>query len=306
MSSEHIFITLLISVVAFLLYQKRQQHERIKETLRVLEEITAGNENCRIHVGAKEPLAPLIFKINQLVDAYQKDKIKIYRSEQVRKQMLSNLAHDVRTPLTSVLGYLDALCQGIAEEEAEEYLHIAKNKADAMKEYLDELFTMAQIDANEMILLSEPIDLFELLRSELISWAPKLHREKITLEIGIPDDECFVTGDQHAITRIFNNLLQNAYRYGSSKRFMGVAAWSDDDSAYFEVWDKGPGLSPEELSRVFTRLYKSDASRSAKGHGLGLAIAKELVQKMKGKIIMESEQNIKTSVRVCLPKSKKK
>ncbi|KNF09039.1 sensor signal transduction histidine kinase [Gottschalkia purinilytica] len=300
------FIIILIIVIVFFLYREWKYRCRIRETLRTLEDIISGNENFKIHVGAKEPIAPLIFKINQLVDSYQNDKINAFQAEQARKRMLSNLSHDVRTPLTSVLGYLDALCEGMAGQEADEYLHIAKDKAYALKEYIDELFTIAQIDADELQFNMENIDLFELLRSELIGWIPQLQKENITMEIEIPDEECFVMGDQHALTRIFSNLLQNALRYGKCNHFIGVSAWSDDSCVYFEVWDKGPGLSKDEILRVFERLYKGDSSRSTKGHGLGLTIAKELVQKMNGKISMESTPYIKTFVRVSLPKSKKK
>ncbi len=306
MSREYIWFIILSIVFAYFLNRQRQNSRRIQDILRVLDDIIAGNENLRIHVGAKEPIAPLVFKINQLVDSYQKDKIKLAQTERARKQMLSNLSHDLRTPLTSVLGYLDALCEGIAGAEAEEYLQIAKNKAYALKEYIDGLFAMAQIEADEIQLNLEPIDLFELLRSELIGWVPKLQKEKITLEVQIPDEECFVIGDQHAIIRVFGNLLQNALRYGRENNFLGVSAWADDTGAHFEVWDQGPGLSAYEISKVFDRLYKSDSSRSRPGHGLGLTIAKELVQKMKGKISMESTPYLKTCVRVSLHKSKKK
>lgn len=307
MSNESIwFVIILIVVVSFFLERERKHRNRIQETSQILEDIVDGNDNRRIHVGAKDPMAPLIFKINQLVELYQNDKIKSLRTEQARKQLLSNLSHDVRTPLTSLLGYLDALFDGTAGEEANEYLLIAKNKAYTLKEYVDDLFTMAQIDADEIKLVIEPIDLLELLRSELIGWLPRLQKENITLDLQIPDDEYFIKGDGNSLVRIFNNLLQNAFRYGGSYGVIGVSAWEEENDVYFEVWDQGPGLSHEEIARVFDRLYKGDSSRTTKGHGLGLAIARELVQKMNGTIYMESTPYEKTFVRVSLPKSKQK
>lgn len=307
MNSMNIWvIIILILIIAFFIYREYKYRYRIKEALNLLEDIIDGNDKLRIHVNPNEPIAPLIFKINELVDSYQKDKVKAFRIEQSRKRLLSNLSHDVRTPLASVLGYLDALCQGMAGEETEEYLHIAQGKAYALKEYIDELFTIAQIDANELQLNFESIDLFELLRSELIGWMPQFQKESIELQVQIPDEEYFVMGDSRALTRVFNNLMQNALRYGGGRHFVGVNAWADENNVYFEVWDKGAGISKDEISKVFERLYKGDSSRSTKGHGLGLAIAKELVQKMKGTILMESSPYIKTFVRVSLPKSKKK
>lgn len=299
-------ISILIMIFVFFTYREWKYRRRIREISDTLEEIIAGNENLKIHVGYKDPIAPLVFKINRLVDFYENDKVKSFKRERARRQMLSNLSHDVRTPLTSVLGYLDALCGNMAGEEADEYLNIAKNKAYELKEYIDELFTVARIDADEIQLVFEPIDLFEFLRSELIGWVPELQQKNITLEVEIPDEECFITADQHALIRVFNNLLQNALRYGGCNQFIGVCAWADDAYAFFQVWDKGPGLSKDEISRVFERLYKGDSSRSMKGHGLGLAIAKELVQKMNGTIFMESTPHTKTFVQVSLPKSKRK
>ena len=301
-----ILIIGLVAVVAFTIYREKNYRSNTKYILKVLEEIIAGNENLKIYVGNKDPIAPLVFKINELISSYEKDRVKAFREEQARKQMLSNLSHDVRTPLTSVLGYLDALCSGMAGEESEEYLHIAKNKAYELKDYIDELFTVVQIDANELQLTFKQVDLFELLRRESIGWIPLLKKEDITLEVEIPDEESFVTIDEHGVIRIFNNLIQNALRYGGSSKYIGIFAWKDNSNVYFKVIDKGPGLSEEEISRAFKRLYRKDSSRSTKGHGLGLTITKELVEKMNGEISMESVPYTKTYVQVSLPKSKKK
>jgi Signal transduction histidine kinase len=306
MSKDIIFIILVAAVICFFVYREYKYRCRLKEALIVLDDIISGNDNRRIYVGDREPIAPLIFKVNQLVDTYQKDKVSLYRTEQARRQMLSNMSHDVRTPLTSVLGYLDALCSGMAGDEEKEYLHIARDKAYALKEYIDELFTMSRIDADEIQIASEPIDMFELLRSTLIGWMPVLQKENIALKVEIPDEECYVMGDQHAMIRVFNNLIQNAVRYGGNSHILGVAAGYDEAHCYFEVWDNGPGVSKEEIPKVFERLYKCDSSRSTRGHGLGLTIARELVQKMNGTIGMESIPHVKTSVRVFLPKIKKK
>ncbi|MGG3624922.1 HAMP domain-containing sensor histidine kinase [Bacillus gobiensis] len=303
-SMSYWLLSVLVIALIFFICRERKYRKRIQETHSILEEIVAGNENRRIHVDEKELIAPLVFQINQLVDSYQTDKVKAYRSEQARKRMLSSLSHDVRTPLTSVLGYLDALEGGLAGEEAGEYMHIARNKAYALKEYLDELFVIAQIDADEWKPSSESFDLFELLRSALIGWMPEFQKKDIMVDVQIPDSECFIIGDPHAISRVFNNLLQNALRYGGDT-YVGFNAWDDEHSIHFEVWDKGPGLSPGQLSKVFDRLYKADSSRSSKGHGLGLAIAKELVQKMNGTIVMESDPFRKTAVLVSLPKVRK-
>lgn len=300
------YIMILGVFFIFYFYRQYQYRRRIQEMVKILDDMMNGNENRKLYINPKEPIAPLILKINQLINSYQNNQIKSMRKEHARKQLLTHLSHDVRTPLTSVLGYIDALCSGIAGEEADEYLQIVKNKAYALKEYIDELFTIARIDAEEIQLVLESTDLFELLRSELIGWIPRLHTEEIDLEVQIPDDECFVMVDPHAIIRIFNNLLQNAVRYGGANQFVGVSAWSDSSFVNFEVWDQGPGLSADEISRVFDRLYKGDSSRSTKGHGLGLAIAKELVEKMNGNIVMESTPFTKTLVRVSLPKSKEK
>lgn len=293
-------IIILILFSLTLIYRELKNYFLIKKTVSVLEDIITGNENRRIHVGANERFAPLIFKINQLVDIYQKDKIKIYKAEQARKQLLSNLSHDLRTPLTSILGYIDALCDGIADEETDEYLNIVKGKAYSLKDCIDQLFTIAQLDANEIQFDFQQVDIYELLRSELIGWIPVLEKENKNINVNIPDEECFVNLDKQAVIRVFNNLFQNACRYGGET--IGVSAWENNSNVYFEVCDNGIGIPKEEISKVFNRLYKSDSTRTTKGHGLGLTIAKELSKKMNGNIFIESKPNTKTSIRVSFKK----
>ncbi|QVK18504.1 hypothetical protein KHQ81_01955 [Mycoplasmatota bacterium] len=155
-------IILLIFIVLILLYfinRERKQRILIKNTLVSLEEILEGNKNLKILVGKNELVAPLIFKINQLVESYQIDQIEMKKTIQDRKELMSNLSHDVRTPLTSILGYLDAICDGIAGDETLEYIHIVKDKAYALKDYIDELFMIAQLDANEIQFKIEQIDI---------------------------------------------------------------------------------------------------------------------------------------------------
>ncbi|SHF03706.1 His Kinase A (phospho-acceptor) domain-containing protein [Seinonella peptonophila] len=301
-----LFIYIAFPIITlFFLYREWRLRLQIQHIAQIVDEIIAGNEGRRIFVRDKTRLAPLVFRVNRLVETFQADKIRALRADKARKQMLTSLSHDVRTPLTSILGYLDALSDGTVGLETKEYIQIVRNKAYSLQQFIDELFMIAQIDANELNLTIEPIDLFELLRNELIGWIPRFKQKRFAVEIQIPDDEPIILGDSHALLRVIDNLLQNATRYGERK--IGLIAWIEEEQVIFEIWNDGMGLSSYEVEFVFDRLHKGrDSARSERGYGLGLAIAKELLEKMNGSIQMVSKPQHKTTVRVSFPLSKKK
>jgi signal transduction histidine kinase len=296
---------LLLSCFIYLIVREKNYRENIEKADKILDEIIKTQNEIKILVDEKNPLAPLFFKINKLIEKDKEEIIKANKNEKIRKQMLTDLSHDVRTPLASVLGYLDALNSGIAGSEKEEYLHIIYKKAYSLKEYIDELFLISQLDSNDLIIDFKKLDLFELLRVELLNWYPIFQKDNIKVEVDIPDIECNISGNEHYISRVFNNLIQNALRYGMENNYIGIKAYMNNDTAFFEISDKGKGFNDDEKNKVFTRLYKRD-NQNKSGNGLGLFITKELISRMKGKIELNSIPYEKTSFTVSLPLCKNK
>ena len=216
---------------------------------------------------------------------------------------MTSLSHDVKTPLASLVGYLEAIESGLVEgAEKDEYIHVAFEKANRLKEFVATLFEWVKLDAGEQIYHFSVFDINELTRNVVAEWVPILESADMEYNIDIPEKECPVRADLNAYTRILNNLLQNVLTHsGADHLTLGI-----EDEAHrvkIMVADNGRGISSSDLPHIFERMYQCDRSRSAQGNGLGLSIAKELVNAHKGTITATSVPGTETTFTVLLPKA---
>jgi signal transduction histidine kinase len=225
---------------------------------------------------------------NELIRSYQAKLIQQKRTEQANKELMTSLSHDVRTPLTSLLGYLDALESDILDnDEKIKYIRTSRKKAYDLKELVDNLFELFKIGSREILFSPEVKDINELLRENIIEWGPVFEQNKISLKVDIPEDEYNVNIDENAFNRIISNLLQNAVQYtGDCIEFKTLKS-----DSYVEIYmkDNGNGIDEDSIRFVFDRLYKCDKSRSKRGSGLGLSIVKEFMDMHNGKIDVKSK-----------------
>ncbi|WP_163855285.1 sensor histidine kinase [Paenibacillus elgii] len=279
---------------------------RLKAMATALRRTTQGNTNTRLLANDDRHFDEVIFSINELIEQLAKVHVRTIRSEAARKSLLSNISHDIRTPLTSIIGYADALKDDIAasSEEKERYLDILSGKAVALKELIDEIFELAKLDADEMPLKPETLDFAEIVREAVIGFLPELKKVGIELKASIPEEACSVVADRVSMLRIVSNLIKNAVEHGKDGKVLGIELAEAADKYRLLVWDRGSGISPEDLPRVFERMYRTDRARnpSAQGSGLGLAIAKALAEKHSGTLWAESEPGVKTTFGFVIPK----
>lgn len=292
--------TFLVVLVFFIGYHIYLRH-RIKDIVNTLEQVLCGNEALHLFTHSFDPTKSLSIQINRLMDSYSQERITSKREENSRKKLLSNLSHDVRTPLVSVIGYLEAIEKGLpSKEEKDAYLHTALVKAYILKERVDQLFELARLDANEFLFQLKPVDLFELVRNTLIDFVPILEQQNFEVKIHVPEDECIITTDSTALTRILQNLIRNAFIHGGEGKFLGVNSYYKDDIVAIEIIDHGKGIAKEDLTLIFDRLYQIDQSRTSQG-GLGLTIASELARKLDGDVSVTSTKK-NTIFTICLPR----
>ncbi|WP_455813960.1 sensor histidine kinase [Clostridium butyricum] len=239
--------------------------------------------------------------INQLMDSYQKERITVNREQMARKQLLANISHDVRTPLASVIGYLEAVILGVVHNtEKDVYLDIALKKSYDLKQRVDLLFELVRLDANEIHFNREKSDICELVRSVIIDFIPIVEKNDIILQVKIPDKEYFADVDVSAFTRVVQNLIRNAITHGKSGFYLGVKVYLQGKNVCIDVIDHGDGISKKDITFIFDRLYQGDTSRTQNG-GLGLAIAYEIVKKMGGTINVDGKESKYTVFTVQLP-----
>ncbi len=266
----------------------RRVKKQISEISDALEDIKNGNGNRRILAETHELVAPLAYAINDIILSYEK-RLSAYRqTEETNRQLMTSLSHDVRTPLTTLIGYLDAAHKGIVDgKERDDYVETARRKAHDLKEYIDVLFDWFKLGSNEFSMNIVEIDLTELTRNILIDWIPIFEDTQVDFTIDIPEQPFRVQIDPDGYMRILNNLIQNVISHSHADK-IEIALMEQNRNIKIVLSDNGIGIDKEDLKHIFDRLYKCDKGRSEKGSGLGLSIVHELVEKLNGTIVADS------------------
>ena len=266
----------------------RRVKKQVTEMAAILAEIKSGNGNRRILAERHEIVAPLAYEINEIVVSYENRLAVLRQTEEANKQLMTSLSHDVRTPLTTLIGYLDAAHKGIVTgKDKDEYVEIARRKAHDLKEYIDVLFDWFKLNSDEFVLLIDPVEAVELTRNILIDWIPIFEDKQIDYSIDIPEQPFRVRLDPDAYMRVLNNLIQNVIVHSHADK-INISLSNQDGNMKIVVADNGVGIEKDDLKHIFERLYKCDKGRSEKGSGLGLSIVHQLVEKMNGTITAES------------------
>ena len=293
-------IIAVISVLASCLIIRRVK-KQITEMSDMLADIKNGNGNRRILSETHEIVAPLAYEINEIIVSYENRLAALRQTEETNKQLMTSLSHDVRTPLTTLIGYLDASHKGIViGKDKDDYIEIARRKAYDLKEYIDVLFDWFKLNSNEFVIEINTVEAVELTRNILIDLIPIFEDKQIDYCIDIPEQPFRVKLDPDAYMRILNNLIQNVISHSHADKIK-ISLSKQKGNIKILVSDNGIGVGKEDLKHIFERLYKCDKGRSEKGSGLGLSIAHQLVEKMNGTISVESVQGKGTTFTLLFP-----
>jgi signal transduction histidine kinase len=280
-----------------LLGVKRQ----LKDMTEALDDIEAGNGNRRILAVNNELTADLSYKMNEIVTRYEEQLSGLRAADETNRQLMTSLSHDVRTPLTTLIGYLDAAHRGVVTgQEREDYLEVARRKAHDLKDYIDVLFDWFKLNSNEFSIHIERVELAELTRNVLKAWIPIYEENHLDYEIEIPERPLFAKVDMDGYTRIVNNLVQNVITHSRATQIK-IEMTQNEKEVEIRIVDNGIGIEKGDLPHIFERLYKCDKGRSDKGSGLGLSIVRQMVEKMYGKITVQSEPKRYTAFTVYFP-----
>jgi len=274
-----------------------------------IERIEKGDRAIRFRAGTPADLNGVLEGVNSIAGLLESVHAESTRSETARKNLLSDISHDIRTPLTSIIGYIDALKDDVASGSAErdEYIDILGDKSRALKAMIDDIFSLAKLDADEIPIRLERLDACEAVREVLIEFLPAFRSLGVTLEADIPDGSCMAVADRTSLARIARNLIQNALQHGRDGAWIrvsvSVAGCDDRSTVSISVADRGPGIPQRDLERVFTRLFRRDAARTgtSDGSGLGLAIVQSLARKNGGLATAQSVPGGETVFSVFFP-----
>lgn len=304
-----VFLLLVCTVVlaGIVLYQqfafRLGMQRQLKQISRKLAEIQdADSDEYVMNFTDNKALMELLAQINRLLEERKKIKADFRHSENSLKKMLSNISHDIKTPMTVILGYLEILKMDSMKEN--EMLLKVEQKTQQVMDLINQFFTLAKLEAGDTDIEISKIDICESCRESVLDFYEILTQKEFQVEAEIPEEPVFVQGNKDALRRILFNIISNAVRYGSNGKYMGIFFRSDDKYVYVDVEDRGKGIDKAFAQNVFERLFTMEDSRNREiqGNGLGLTIAQNLAHQMGGEIILDSEPNMKTTFTVKLRK----
>jgi len=267
--------------------------ERIDLLKGAAEKLAQGDLKTRVPVNGRDEVAALANTFNQMAEQLQMADQKQRELESLRRDLIAWVSHDLQTPLTSMRAILEALSDGVVEEPetVKRYLNTAQRDVRSLSLLIDDLFQMAQLDAGGFPLHQAEASLSDLISDTLESFTELAKQGEITLEGNVDSDVDPVRMDTQAIGRVLNNLIGNALRHTPPMGRVSVWVQRTGQDVEVTVSDTGEGIRAEDLPHVFERFYRGEKSRNrgTGGAGLGLAIARGIVQAHGGDIRVDSE-----------------
>ncbi len=285
-------------VVGFFIF--RAITRPIDQLTRAAHQLAQGDLSTRVAVD-DHPARLGSDELSELGTAFNVMADHLQQSEQVRRDMTADIAHELRTPLAVMRGNLEAMQDGVYPLDVE-HLSPVLNQVTLLTRLVEDLRTLALAEAGQLPLNKRPADLAALLRETLTSFESQATAQQVTLQSEIAADLPSIEIDPDRVRQTIGILISNALRYTPPQGSITVAARSDRASVTIEVADTGSGIAPDDLPYVFDRFYRADKSRSREsgGSGLGLAIARSIVEAHGGSIAARSEAGQGTTISIVL------
>ncbi|RTE00716.1 sensor histidine kinase [Paenibacillus whitsoniae] len=281
-------------------------NKRIRKLNRALNQLNIQSDSPLVQLTdtSKDELGQLTQHYNSMAHRIRTQFAEIQQFESKRKLLLSNLSHDLRTPLTTMLGCAEMIRTGNYkdQQDLEGRAKIILQRCRYMDKLLDQMLDISRLDADEMTLRLENHNLSEIVRKIAVEYIMVLDGEQVELDVELPDEDIHHLVDAPLMERALRNLLDNAIRYGKDGRYLGIGLSADDQFVNLMVTDRGKGIPAEHQADVFERFYRVDSGRKGEGLGIGLAIVKDIAHAHQGDVEMTSTPNVETVFRIKLPR----
>ena len=280
--------------VSFLLLQSRSMRyiSRISSAMR---EIAEGDLNITLDVEGDDEFADMAENLNNMVEELRQLMDRERESERTKNELITNVAHDLRTPLTSIIGYLELLSGPVKlnEEMQKKYLDITYKKSKRLQKLIEDLFGFTKLNYGKISMKVSKVDIVKLLSQMLEEFYPNFMEKNLAYELQSNVTAKVITADGNLLARLFDNLINNAIKYGSEGKQIIVKVDATDTVVTASVTNFGYVIPKEELPLLFEKFYRVEQSRSVNtgGTGLGLAIAKNIVDMHGGTIGVTSDLN---------------
>ncbi|MCO6019094.1 MULTISPECIES: sensor histidine kinase [Carnobacterium] len=298
-SYKLIFVTLLVIVAMIVLFwrlKRRYKQMQLRHVISELHYIAEGHYDHRIPFELSGDMNKVIDSIHVLVDSTVSAMEEERKIEQSKDELITNVSHDIRTPLTSIIGYLGLIedKQYQSQEELLKYTHTAYIKAKQMKILVEDLFEYTKVRQHTTPLNLTQFDMVKLLEQLAADFELDAKKKNMVIEVIQPDSEIMMEADTEKIVRVFNNLISNALKYGVGGKKISIEAQKVGKEVIISVSNDGPEIPEASLNQLFDRFYRVEESRSQEtgGTGLGLAIAQSIVALHGGYIYAKSDKDL--------------
>ncbi len=265
----------------------------MEEISRSMTEIARGNFHQTVDVKGDDELSDIAQQLNTMAAQIRKLREQERQTEQSKNELITNVAHDLRTPLTAILGYLELLSnpQMLSADKRDHYLSIALQKAKHLQHMIEELFGFTKLNHDALPLQPSSLDIVKLLAQLLDEFYPLFARNRLSYEYVPSVDSLTINGDGNLLARLFDNLISNAIQYGKEGKLIRVILAKRESHVSVQIINYGIVIPPDALEKIFEKFYRADSSRSSNtgGTGLGLAIAQNIAELHGGSITAKSD-----------------
>ncbi|HIR89204.1 MAG TPA: HAMP domain-containing histidine kinase [Candidatus Fimimorpha faecalis] len=299
----YILIGILIFSVSFALMQHRQVQYMQKLSI-AMHKISNGDLTTTVDIEGDNELSQMAMELNQMAEQVRSLMEREREAERTKNDLITNVAHDLRTPLTSIIGYLELLSSNrpLDEEMRKKYLSIAYQKSCHLQVLIEDLFGFTSLGYGKITAKMTELDIVNLLAQLLDEFYPIFEQNHLEYSYNTNVSSKIIVGDGTLLARLFDNLLNNAVKYGNDGKMINVILNAEETAVTIQVINFGSIIPANELNTIFEKFYRMEQSRSTQtgGTGLGLAIAKNIVDVHNGSITAESSLN-GTIFKVVLP-----
>ena len=287
-----VFVGIIVFIISFMLFMENIVHY-INEMTRSVRRIAEGDFNEVVKVQGEDELAYIAASLNDMTDKLLELMEKERDSERSKNELITNVAHDLRTPLTSIIGYMGylAMKKNLDEETKENYIQMVYAKAKRLEKLIEDLFSFTKLNYGKIAMRVEKVDIVMLINQLLDDFYPSFTENDLEYELVCKQNSILISADGNLLARLFDNLINNAIKYGKEGKFIRVFIRNEEEHVIVSVVNYGYVIPKEDIKHLFNKFYRVEQSRSTNtgGTGLGLAIVKNIVDMHKGNIEVRSD-----------------
>ena len=298
----YVIIGLFLTMVIYLMITLKTS-KNIASLMQSVKIMANGNLDQRINVDSNDDVGDMARNINHIIEQLENKTIEERKAQQTKTDLITNVSHDLRTPLTSIIGYLNLIEEDKYKDEVQlrYYTNIAYEKSKDLNILINDLFELTKLQNNSLPLNKIDINLVELVSQVISHLDYQLNQSKMEIRTNFSEDKLIVNADPDKLVRVLENLINNAMKYGSDGKYIDIVTTKEGNRAVVKIINYGEPIPQSDIPFIFDRFYRVEKSRNRNdgGSGLGLAITKNLIEAHGGRILVKSDNN-KTLFKVIL------